>query len=66
MIISNLNYIQGGPINTNVTAKQQCMEELLQIVHERRKYDKQLLKYVTQINRCTLYYIFHHIPFSMK
>jgi len=66
MIISSLNYIQGGPINTKVIAIQKCMEELLQIVHERRKYDKQLLKYVTQVNRCTLYYIFHHILFSMK
>lgn len=65
MIISSLNYIQGGPINTKVIAIQKCMEELLQIVHERRKYDKQLLKYVTQVNRLRVYIspysIFHEI-----
>ena len=65
MIISSLNYIQGGPIDTKVIAIQKCMEELLQIVHERRKYDKQLLKYVTQVNRLRVYIspysIFHEI-----
>ncbi|XP_052077720.1 uncharacterized protein LOC127715641 isoform X3 [Mytilus californianus] len=29
-------------------AIQKCMEELIQIVHERRKYDKKLLEYVMQ------------------
>ncbi|XP_063414347.1 uncharacterized protein LOC134696456 [Mytilus trossulus] len=29
-------------------AIQKCMEELIQIVHERRKYDKKLLDYVVQ------------------
>jgi hypothetical protein len=50
MLISSSNYIQG----TLVVAIQKCMEELLQIIHERRKYDKQLLKYVTQVNTCII------------
>ena len=29
---------------------QKCMEELVDIVHERRKYDKKLLEYVKQVN----------------
>ena len=62
MIISSLNYIQGGPIDTKVIAIQKCMEELLQIVHERRKYDKQLLKYVTQVNTCTYFFVLYNSP----
>ena len=54
MLICSSNYIQGGQIDTMVVAIQKCMEELLQIIHERRKYDKQLLKYVTQVNTCII------------
>ena len=50
MLISSSNYIQG----TIVFAIQKGMAELLQIIHERRKYDKQLLKYVTQVNTCII------------
>jgi len=62
MLIYSSNYIQDGPIDTKVVAIHKCMEELLQIVHERRKYDKQLLKYVTQVNTMYMYYILviHH------
>lgn len=42
---------------------QKCMEELIQIVHERRKYDKGLLDYVVQVRLhiltiITVFYLF--------
>ena len=62
MLIFSSNYIQGGPIHTKVVAIQTCMEELLQIIHERRKYDKQFLKYVTQVNTCTYSFVLYNSP----